>query len=87
MRLKGEHLMITAIAVGQGVFTILFALIVFIFNNVKDDVKLASISVQELNNKLAVVVTRIEYQDKAILEHNERLRKIEENKNENKSRK
>ncbi len=75
------------VAAGQGIFTILFALIVFIFNSVKDEVKLASVSVQELNNKLAVVITRIEYQDKTINEYNERIRRIEELKNENKSRK
>ncbi len=74
------------VAAGQGIFTILFALIVFIFNSVKDEVKLASVSVQELNNKLAVVITRIEYQDKTINEYNERIRRIEELKNENKSR-
>ncbi|MBK8455617.1 MAG: hypothetical protein IPL34_20265 [Thiofilum sp.] len=87
MRLKSEHILMSIVAAGQGIFTILFALIVFIFNSVKDEVKLASVSVQELNNKLAVVITRIEYQDKTINEYNERIRRIEELKNENKSRK
>ncbi len=86
MRLKSEHILMSIVAAGQGIFTILFALIVFIFNSVKDEVKLASVSVQELNNKLAVVITRIEYQDKTINEYNERIRRIEELKNENKSR-
>ncbi len=87
MRLKSDHMLMSVVAAGQGIFTILFALIVFIFNSVKDEVKSASVSIQELNSKLAIVITRIEYQDKAINEHNERLRRIEGFKNEIESRK
>lgn len=53
-------------AVGQVVFTVISGLILYIFHDIKETVITATRSIQELNIKIAVIITKQESQAEAL---------------------
>lgn len=71
-----SDIIIIVLTVGQVIFTLLSGLIAYIFYTVKDDVRAATRSIQELNVQLAVIVERVEHQGRSLVELNDKIKKI-----------